>query len=338
MEPGRAVVRVCGGPPGQGGADVDRHGSAAAAIARSCSIASARCCRRRGRRTDGRSPFSALAGGLTDLYVCDVESGRLQQLTDDAFADLQPAWSHDGRTIAFVTERFSSDLRSLSFGRPQLARAGCRDAARFANVPRRPPAPRISTRNGRADDRDLYFVSDPDGTMNIYRAGTRTRSTLYRDHQRRHRRQRHHADQPGVLDGRRRVGAGIHGLRARPAAPGRARSASRRSAGAAVVGSRRRRTPMQPRPASRARSIRYLADLDSGAAGPVVNRDPRRITRDMSLEGIGQPYLSSGGGPFGTFVRAGGALLFGDMLGERRMGAAVQVGNRCAMRRSCSAS
>ena len=50
--------------------------------------------------------------------------------------------------------------------------------------------------------------------------------------------------------------------------------------------------------------------------------------RECRSNGIGQPYLSSGGGPFGTFVRGGGALLFGDMLGERRMGAAVQIGNR----------
>ena len=48
----------------------------------------------------------------------------------------------------------------------------------------------------------------------------------------------------------------------------------------------------------------------------------------LGLEGVGQPYLSSGGDPFGTFVRGGGALLFGDMLGERRLGAAVQIGNR----------
>jgi hypothetical protein len=47
----------------------------------------------------------------------------------------------------------------------------------------------------------------------------------------------------------------------------------------------------------------------------------------MSLETIGQPYMSSGGGPFGTFVRAGGALMFGDMLGDRRLAAAVQIGN-----------
>jgi hypothetical protein len=60
--------------------------------------------------------------------------------------------------------------------------------------------------------------------------------------------------------------------------------------------------------------------------------DPASITaRDyaprLSLEGLGQPYVSSGGGPLGTFVRAGGSLRFGDMLGERRLGAALQLGN-----------
>ena len=53
--------------------------------------------------------------------MCDLSTGQLRQLTDDAFADLQPAWSHDGRTIAFVTERYSSDLDALRFGRPRLA-------------------------------------------------------------------------------------------------------------------------------------------------------------------------------------------------------------------------
>src|SRR4029079_1201861 len=60
--------------------------------------------------------------------------------------------------------------------------------------------------------------------------------------------------------------------------------------------------------------------------------DPDAITHRayasrLALEGVGQPYLSSGGGPFGTFVRAGGAVIFGDMLGERKLGAAVQIGN-----------
>ena len=60
---------------------------------------------------DGKSiAFSALAGGFTDLYLFDLSTNTLRQLTDDPSADLQPSWSHDGHTIAFVTERYSSDL------------------------------------------------------------------------------------------------------------------------------------------------------------------------------------------------------------------------------------
>ena len=40
--------------------------------------------------------FSAIVGGLTDLYVYDLETNRLRRLTDDQFADLQPGWSPDG--------------------------------------------------------------------------------------------------------------------------------------------------------------------------------------------------------------------------------------------------
>src|SRR5688572_3145915 len=71
---------------------------------------------------DGASiAFSAIKGGSTDLYIADVATGSLRQLTDDVFADLQPAWSHDGRRIAFVTERLSSDLPTLKVGPPRLA-------------------------------------------------------------------------------------------------------------------------------------------------------------------------------------------------------------------------
>ena len=64
---------------------------------------------------DGRAiAFSAVFGGLTDLFVYDLETATAR-LTNDPFTDLQPAWSPDGRTIAFVTDRFttSRDLASV---------------------------------------------------------------------------------------------------------------------------------------------------------------------------------------------------------------------------------
>ncbi len=66
--------------------------------------------------------FSGLHGGRTDLFVHELRANRTRRLTDDAFADLQPAWSADGKSIAFVTDRFSSQPETLSFGNFQIAR------------------------------------------------------------------------------------------------------------------------------------------------------------------------------------------------------------------------
>ena len=270
---------------------------------------------------DGRSiAFSALAGGFTDLYVTDLATGELRRLTDDAFADLQPAWSHDGRTIAFATERFSSTLDSLSFGRPRIAlldvgTLAVRDMSMLAGDAQLSP-------HWSADDGDLYFVSDPNGTTNIYRAGLAGRS-LHR-----------------ITN----VDTGVSGIT--PTSPAMS-MADRAPVLAYTVYERGRPrlvvldTPeeLEGRPVSgedvetdndarpRGAVDAYLADRTNRLPEPesIASRDYRSR---MSLEGLGQPYLSSGGGPFGTFVRGGGALFFGDMLGERRVGAAVQIGNR----------
>jgi Tol biopolymer transport system component len=267
---------------------------------------------------DGRSiVFSALAGGLTDLYLTDVATGSLRQLTDDAFADLQPAWSHDGRTIAFVTERFSSDLATMRFGRPQLALLDVA-SQQVTDVAVAPGRAHLNPQWS-ADDDDLYFVSDPAGTMNIYRTELRTR-TLHQ-----------------ITN----VDTGVSGITpTSPAfsladdAPVLAFTVYERgrprlvviSACEALEGDAITVDAASQRDITGAIDT-YLANPAAGLPTPAAMFD-RPYQSDLSLEGVGQPYLSSGGGPFGTFVRGGGALLFGDMLGERRLGAAVQIGNR----------
>jgi Tol biopolymer transport system component len=269
---------------------------------------------------DGRAiVFSALAGGFTDLYACDVASGALRQLTDDPFADLQPAWSHDGRTIAFVTERYSSDLSSATFGRPQLALmdAATYDVRPFNAMPGRAHlSPQWSM-----DDRELYFISDPGGVMNVYRAGLES------------------AEWHQITT----VATGVSGIT--PTSPAFSIAADGSALAFTVYQRGRPRLIVVdqeyasagervadasadvPADAPAGLVDRYLADHQGGLpdGSTLMKRD--YVSR-LSLEGVGQPYLSSGGGPFGTFVRGGGAVLFGDMLGERRLGAAVQIGNR----------
>jgi hypothetical protein len=48
----------------------------------------------------------------------------------------------------------------------------------------------------------------------------------------------------------------------------------------------------------------------------------------MSLNGFSQPYLSAGGGALGSFFRAGTSLSFSDLLEQRLLHAAFQVGTR----------
>ena len=269
---------------------------------------------------DGASiAFSAISGGWTDLYVADVATAALRRITSDAFADLHPAWSHDGRTIAFATERFSSDERTLRIGPPQLALLDVEtDVVRPLTVAG--GGMHINPQWSK-DDSELYFIGNPDGIANVMRLCLETNAV----HQ--------------ITN----VATGVAGIT--PTGPALSVSTNERTLAFTIYANGRpHMTVLDPDEAlAGARAVStttastttdepgivssaladYETGLDDGSAPRVQQYRPR-----LSLEGIGQPYLSSGGGPFGTFVRGGGALLFGDMLGERRLGAAIQVGNR----------
>lgn len=111
---------------------------------------------------------SGLKGGVTDLYALDVQSGRARQLTNDRFADLQPAYSPDGRTLAFVTDRGATDFEQLSYGSYRL---GLMDVA--SGDIRTVDAgggggKNINPQWTRGGD-GLFFISDRDGISNVYR-------------------------------------------------------------------------------------------------------------------------------------------------------------------------
>jgi Tol biopolymer transport system component len=271
---------------------------------------------------DGRSiAFSAIAGGWTDLYIADADTGALRRITDDAFADLHPAWSHDGRTIAFASERVSSDLRTLRIGPPQLALLDA-GSGEIRPLPVAVAGTQINPQWS-ADDREIYFIGDPDGIANVMRVCLDT-STVHQ-----------------ITN----VATAVSGIT--PTGPALSVSANEQTLAFTIysngrphltvvhpddvlAGARVLTTPIAESAESAVDQdavSRVLADYETGLAGGDAPRVQEYRPR-LSLEGIAQPYLSSGGGPFGTFVRGGGALLFGDMLGERRLGAAIQIGNR----------
>ena len=111
--------------------------------------------------------FSATYHGNTNLYTVDLASKRLTQLTGDLFSDQHPAWSPDGKSLVFVTDRYTTDLDSLTFGSPRLALIDLASKS-IHEVP--------GTGGGKCidphwspDGESIYFLSDQTGITNVYR-------------------------------------------------------------------------------------------------------------------------------------------------------------------------
>jgi WD40-like Beta Propeller Repeat len=255
--------------------------------------------------------FSGLKGGATDLYVLEVNSGVVRAITRDLYADLQPAWSPDGTEIAFVTDRFSSSIDALSFGNYRLA-----SVEMPSGTPRALPSfddvknidPHWSPDGG-----SVYFVADRDGVSNIYRVALAG------------------GEVSQVTD----VQTGVSGITALSPAIAVASSAGTVAYTVyrdGVYEIRTLGTTDSGRPTIVAgvplpsQSIRSAAPLMTPDPAPARQFSERPYARGLSLLSIGQPYVSAGGGAFGSFVRAGVSFGLGDLLGEQQLETALQVG------------
>lgn len=274
---------------------------------------------------DGRRvAFTGMRGGLTDLFVVDVESEAVTQLTRDAFADLHPAWSPDGRTIAFATDRFTTRLDELAIGPLRLGLITPDDRSV------RPVAPfdvgRQMNPQWSPDSQVLYFLADPDGVTNAYRLALGTGDV------------RQVTDLPTGISGitatspAMSVAAkaghlaftayenGEHQIYATSNPDVLGGSALEIAPDARLAGAR-----LPPFTARRDGDLVALLANERAGLPPSVPDETRDYRARLGLDAIGTPSVSIGRDQFGAFGSGGVAFQFSDMLGDHSLGIVTQL-------------
>src|SRR5690606_22253860 len=65
-----------------------------------------------------RVAFSGLREGQSDIYIYNLRTKELVQLTNDKYSDFQPSFSPDGKRLVFSTDRVSLESSSRSVDIP----------------------------------------------------------------------------------------------------------------------------------------------------------------------------------------------------------------------------
>ncbi len=119
--------------------------------------------------------FVGVKNCCSDIYVYNIDTQQLRQITNDIFSDSQPAWSPDGTMLAFVSDRKENvepaellkdiriedhDYRTKDIYLVKSNGAGLR---RLTNYELDEKSPQWTP-----DGKYLLFISDHSGISNIY--------------------------------------------------------------------------------------------------------------------------------------------------------------------------
>jgi Tol biopolymer transport system component len=267
--------------------------------------------------------FSALAKGLSNLFLYDLKTDSLKQLTDDPYAELQPVFSPDGKSITYVTDRFTTKLSDLDFGNYELASYNIKTKI-ISKLPSFSNGKNINPQWS-SDGKSIYFISDQNGIDNIYKANVET----------------------GKIKQVTNLYGGVSGITAlSPALSVASKSnelvysvyennkyaiysidSSQILEGKKTNPEFATGNPAVLPPAHRIGN-KFVSDLHNphiGLPSDSAKFSVEDYSPSLKLVGVGQPSLAAGVDEFGTYLGGGVALFWSDLLGNYNLATALQV-------------
>ena len=274
-----------------------------------------------------RLVFSGQSGGVTDLFMIDLEGGEPTRLTDDRFSQLQPTFSPDGQRIAFVTDQGpGTDFDQLTFGPMTIALMDLSTG----DIERVAPLGETAHWNPQftPDGEGLYFLADQEGFRDIYRIGL----------------------DDGQVWQVTRVVTGVSGVTEATPALSVARETGTvafsvfdnaeyhiyaltavESEGSPLAYDERTAesgSRLAPTPEAGANRVAPLLDnsqVGLVSTGAYSAADAEPFDGGLSLVALGQPSIGVGNDRFGTYAAGGVSALFSDILGDRNLYTSVQA-------------
>ncbi len=271
-----------------------------------------------------RIAFSGNKGGITDLYVYDLSTDEVRQLTNGREAEMQPSWSPDGNLLAYTTDAgdrtnfemltyspMSIAVMDVTSGQTRLLRL-------FTDAKNINP---IFSPDGQS----LYFVSDHEGVSDIFRYALMT----------------------GQIFRVTNVVTGVSGLTDKSPALAMARASGELAFSVftkqgfnirSITELEAQGTPVEVTtdvataagvlpPVSAAGEgliYSYLNDPTTGlVAASTFEQEPYHSA--LSLDMIAPPTIGVATSSFGTGLAGGVGAFFSDMLGNQQMAVAVQA-------------
>jgi len=265
-------------------------------------------------------------GGTSNIYLYQLDSGKLTNLTDDDYSEIQPAWSPDGKSIAFATDKGGeTNLEKYVFGPMRIALYSLKNnTVHYLSM-----GDNIKLINPQysPDGKSLYFIANPDGISDIFRYSFET-DEFYR-----------------VTN----IATGISGLTALSPALSVAKKSGRIVFNVfnnadydvygldpeSAIGKVYRETPGEfswnislPEIKNSNNGIieNYLSDNNEGLlADPDTSFKQTEYSPSLHLFSVGQTSVGIGFDRFGTYLGGAVSMLFSDMLGNHIVSGVIQA-------------